>query len=522
MLRGSTALGKNLILAALVVLPVIAQNAGSSRHSPQEAPVTTLRSATRQVVLDVVVTDQSGRPVSNLTRNDFTITEDKNPQIIALFERPDQHRYEISTVEDKARERERIEHSVSPALTILVIDALNTELQDTAYAREVVRKYLHTHGPRLPQPTALMVVTDSQLELIHDYTDDADLLQDALKRHAAEFPLRQGANHATPGDLDRLADTLHYLEQIAAANMNFAGRKNVIWIGHGFPAVNLAQPSLSGARGVAGPHGDLRRRLMTAVSTTANEMWDSRLAIYTIDPQGLKALGPGAMDIPSGMKAFENIAAQTGGKSFFNRNDADVALADSVDDGADYYTLSYYPTNKTWDGKFRNIQVTLARPGLEARTRSGYYAAPDLPDTDAKIDSELADAVKNPLPYRGLDITVSYKILRGTPRMTRYVVAVDRHNLGWQAVPDGDRHCNVKAVVMSVSRKDPVVENDIKALVGTVKSGKFEKEMDNPMMFTFSAELPADATRLRVVVRDDRTGNIGTADLSVGGPANDR
>ena len=171
------------------------------------------------VVLDVAVTDKSGRPVSNLTRSDFTITEDKTPQMTADFERPDQHRYSIATEDGKPDERERSGRSVASAVTILVIDCLNTEFTDTAYAREMVTKYLRTHGPRLAQPTAIMMIADTQLELVHDYTEDAAALEEALTRQAAEFPVRHGSSQ-TVGDLDRLQDTLNSLEKIAAANMN--------------------------------------------------------------------------------------------------------------------------------------------------------------------------------------------------------------------------------------------------------------------------------------------------------------
>lgn len=495
---------------SLLAAPLCAQDSAAS----EQGPITTLRSTTRMVVLDVVVTDKSGRPVSTLTRSDFTITEDKTPQVIADFERPDQHRYSVTTEDSRTGERERSGRNVASAVTILVIDCLNTEFLDTAYAREMVTKYLRTHGPRLPQPTAIMMITDTQLEVVHDYTEDAAALEEALKRHAAEFPFRYGSSQTVLGDLDRLQDTLNSLEKIAAANMNFAGRKNVIWISQGFPSLNLSTTSGLN-RDATGPDADLRRRLTDAVTTTANEMWDARLAVYTIDPRGLKVLGPSAMDVPTGMKTFESIAPQTGGKIFLNRNDVDVAMANSVDDGSDYYTLSYYPKNTEWDGNFRAIHVTMARPDLQARTRTGYYAKAEQPDTDTKIDRELAEAVKNPLAYRGLGMTVSYKILGGTPRQARYTIAADRHDLGWQRAPDGDRRCSVMLVAMSVSRKERVVKNDIKALEGTVKEAKFDKEMGKPMLFTFTGDLPADAARVRVVVRDEKTGKIGTADLSV-------
>jgi hypothetical protein len=300
--------------------------------------------------------------------------------------------------------------------------------------------------------------------------------------------------------------------------MNFAGRKNVIWIGPGFPSLNLATKTLNGA--AASPDSELERRVLQSITTTANQMWNARLALYTIDPRGLQVPVPGAMDTSSGMKMSASIAPQTGGRILFNRNDLDVAVADSVSDGSDYYTLSYYPKKNDWNGKFRNIQVTLSNPNLVARTRAGYYAEPDAPTTDDKIDTDFADALNNPLPYRGLGISVGYKILSGTPRMARYTIAVDRHNLGWQPAPDDERRCNIMVVAMSVSRKQHIAKSDIKALEGSVKAAKFEKQMDKPMLFTFTGGLPPDAVRLRVVVRDDRTGNIGTADLNVGEPAN--
>ena len=57
----------------------------------QETPVATLHVATRLVVLDVVVTDTHGKPVRNLSKEDFTIVEDREEQTIASFEPPDQH-----------------------------------------------------------------------------------------------------------------------------------------------------------------------------------------------------------------------------------------------------------------------------------------------------------------------------------------------------------------------------------------------------------------------------------------------
>src|SRR5215469_3796736 len=59
----------------------------------QTTPTTpTIKVTSALVFLDVTVLDKKGHPVvSGLTKDDFTITEDKTPQTIFSFEAPDAH-----------------------------------------------------------------------------------------------------------------------------------------------------------------------------------------------------------------------------------------------------------------------------------------------------------------------------------------------------------------------------------------------------------------------------------------------
>ena len=70
--------------------PVPTPPAQNLRQSPPDAP--TLRVTSTLVFLDVTVLDKKNRPVvTGLTRDDFTITEDKKPQTIFSFEAPQEH-----------------------------------------------------------------------------------------------------------------------------------------------------------------------------------------------------------------------------------------------------------------------------------------------------------------------------------------------------------------------------------------------------------------------------------------------
>jgi hypothetical protein len=89
------------------------------------------------------------------------------------------------------------------------------------------------------------------------------------------------------------------------------------------------------------------------------------------------------------------MADATGGRSFTNTNDLSKAVATAIDEGSNFYTLTYTPTNSMRDGRLRKIKVQVDRPGLKLTYRQGYYA--DNTDTvisanSIKVDPVLATA----------------------------------------------------------------------------------------------------------------------------------
>jgi VWFA-related protein len=176
-------------------------------------------------MLDVVVTDRSGRPVRNLTKYDFVVREGGELQTVASFEPPGGHSKiaveKLGTIGSTPEDRSGQTSLMSSALTILVLDELDTRIPDQAYARQEVMKYLRAHGPRLPEATALMVLVERRLELLHDYTDSATELENALRRHPAQLPFRLMTGEGVVGAAERLADALEALREIAAANSHF-------------------------------------------------------------------------------------------------------------------------------------------------------------------------------------------------------------------------------------------------------------------------------------------------------------
>ncbi len=486
----------------------------------QQSPITTLHAATRLILLDVVVTDKHGKPVRSLSKDDFRIQEEGDEQAIASFEPPSGHTPAPleenfrSAGDGKIANQPAANAMVSSALTILVLDELDTLVLDQAYARREIRRFLRAHGPQLPEPTALMALEEKRLELLHDYTSDSEVLETALERHPARLPFRLMTGEGLIGSSQRLADALEALREIAAANGQFAGRKNVIWIGSGFPSLNYlrAQPVD-------------KARLLGFVRETSDLMWKGRLAVYTLDPRGLEVVhenvgsstSNGFLSPPDTTTAdlvFEQLAPQTGGRMFRGRNDLDTQIASSVDDGDSYYSLSYYPTHHDWNGRFRKIRVVMRNPELTARTRNGYYATTDSKPTSREMDRLLSRAVINPLSYHSLEVQARGNLSGSQPQTAHITVEIDANRLHWETSEGGKHRCEITVVTAGFSPDGKVVGHAVKELEVVVDEKKYTELKQKGMIVNLAMELPPSAVRMRVVARDSINGNMGTADLT--------
>jgi VWFA-related protein len=182
------------------------------------------------------------------------------------------------------------------------------------------------------------------------------------------------------------------LRAIALSYADIPGRKNLVLFSEGFL------------------YSDEARSQMEGVAEAANR---ANVAFYVIDPSGLNMeqdmLGhsannelsqmvavanetaPGVGGNSGGMTKFDKarnigdntrneqlgyIADVTGGLLVRNMNDLLPAFTKVVEDSRNFYSISYVPTNKEFDGKFRKLKLEVAQKGLEVRYRKGYWAIP--------------------------------------------------------------------------------------------------------------------------------------------------
>jgi Ca-activated chloride channel homolog len=97
-------------------------------------------------------------------------------------------------------------------------------------------------------------------------------------------------------------------------------------------------------------------------------------SIYTVDMSSAEMSGRYRAQ---NQGVLRNFAEKTGG--MFISTPGGAAMRDAfrkiVDDLGVQYTLSYEPKNLMKDGKWRAIELRVAKPNLRIRTRKGYHAA---------------------------------------------------------------------------------------------------------------------------------------------------
>ena len=94
------------------------------------------------------------------------------------------------------------------------------------------------------------------------------------------------------------------------------------------------------------------------------------------------------------------LAEDTGGFLVEGSNDLGAAFRRIDEDSQFHYLLTYSPKKAAFDGKFRAIQVSVRRPGVQVFARKGYRAvhSPRLTDTSNYDRPALALLDRTPLP----------------------------------------------------------------------------------------------------------------------------
>jgi VWFA-related protein len=165
------------------------------------------------------------------------------------------------------------------------------------------------------------------------------------------------------GYLPATVSALNYVSRLLG---RVSGRKNLIWLSGEFPL------ELS-------PKKDVPVANVQMTKAALDIMAQNQVALYPVDLRGVSVKNPSDPDtgeriLPRSYQLQDQIAKWTGGRAFHSDNQIKELLNHVVQDGANYYTLTYAPSNRNYDGALRHIQVNITDKRYNISYPSSYHA----------------------------------------------------------------------------------------------------------------------------------------------------
>ena len=330
----STALTRLLITSFSAVCILAAASLTVSAQKPKASPTPlpqdpqgTVRIPVRRVRLPITVTDKKGNFVPGLTKSDFLILEDKIPQAIETFS------------DDLALNL--------PLYVAVLMDTSPSTAGKLKFQQESAMNFIQT-VVKARKDRVLFGTFDDEINLLQDFTERLDLLDKAV------YSVKK------MGKQTALFDAIW---QFCDEKMrSVPGRRVLLIVPDGedtYSRVNIRDAISIAQR---------TETTIFAISTKA----------------GFLGTVPG---VEAGQVADKKdrdlltLAEETGGTAFFTGDmlSLERAFTRISKELRAQYLVTYDPTNKTYDGKFRKIEVKLVqgRNGLKVKTKEGYPAVAD-------------------------------------------------------------------------------------------------------------------------------------------------
>jgi VWFA-related protein len=316
------------------------------------------------IQLDVMVRDGAGSAVSGLQPWDFAVTDNGEARKVLTFRAFD-------GIAAKPQ---------PPVEVILMLDMVNLPFQQVAFVREQVEQFLKENDGHLREPVALMVLTSAGLRVQQRPSLDGNALVGivrGIKGGVSSINPAMGG----PGLVERFQLSVKQLEAIAENGAKAPGRKLLIWIGPGWPMLDVPDEGYSRKD---------QLRYFDAIVELSTKLREAQMALYSVSPQdatpdsglrsqmyraflkGVKA----AEQADSGNLALKVLVTQSGGLILGPDNDLAGQVDRCVGEANAFYRISFNPPPAAHRDEYHELKIAVDKPGLTVRTTSAYYNQP--------------------------------------------------------------------------------------------------------------------------------------------------
>ena len=320
------------LLLLILTLPVFGQD--QKPESQDQLP--TFTSNVNVVNLFFNVKDKKGALIPDLKKEDFQIIEDGKPQTIKYFSAESNQPLTLGILIDTSASQERV---------------LPMEKEvGAAFLKDVLR----------PKDLAFVISFDVNVDQLHDYTNDARLLRDAMD----SAKINNGGNVGGPPGLgggpiptsNNPRGTLLFDAVYLASHEKLAsevGRKAMILLTDG---------------------EDQGSQMNMKDAIESAQKADAIVYVLLIADRGFYG------GMYGGDRDMKKMCEQTGGRvievgnKFEKLREGFNQIASEL---RSQYSIGYTPTNTARDGGFRAVEIKPTGKDLKIQARKGYYAPKD-------------------------------------------------------------------------------------------------------------------------------------------------
>jgi VWFA-related protein len=546
--------------------PTPAQTPSGQQGQTDEDDV--VRITTNLVQVDAVVTDKKGKLVTDLRPEDMEIYEDGRPQKITNFSF-------VST--ESATEQPAVARPAAPVdknappvppvrlrpdqirrTVALVVDDLGLSFESTHYVRDALKKFVDQQVQ--PGDLVAIIRTGGGIGALQQFTSDKRQLYAAIERVKWNFQGRAGVSAFAPiegkamspragtplGDNEEekggvngidinqfreeifSVGTLGALNYVVRGMRELPGRKSILLMSDGIKIFNKDDPTRSS-------------RVLEALRRLTDLANRASVVIYAMDARGLQTLGLTAEDSTSDYSAgeleekmqdrrdelFESqnglnyLAQQTGGFFIHDSNDLGAGIKRVLNDQKGYYLIGYRPDESTFDKttgrrKFHKFSIKLKRPGLNIRTRSGFYGISNeeaVPQRHTRAD-QLLGALTSPFASGGvhLRLTSLFGNDAKVGSFVRSLIHINARDLTFTDEADGWHKAVIDVFAVTFGDNGQVVDHLDRVQTIRVRGETYKRALENGFVFVFTVPVKKPgAYQLRTALRDTASERVGSA-----------
>lgn len=312
------------------------------------------------VSLDVVVTDKAGKLVGDLEPFDLTLLDNNQPRKILKFRRTDGA---AGSQFDP------------PVEVILLLDAVNLPYQAITVQRLEVEKFLRLNNGHLAFPTSVFLFSSEGLKIQPMPSRDGNVLAKMLDEAKGTVRARD-LSGGVYSLAEQFQDSFKTMQTIVENEARKPGRKELIWIGPGWPLLTERFFIQS---------NESRQNYFHQLVTLTRQLREARITVDNVAPivgvsrelyKGYLKPVTEARKMEIGDLALEVLAANTGGRVLDPGNDLAGLILKCERDIGPYYTVTFEPPKALAADEFHNLRVQVNGDGLTAVTHAGYYDEP--------------------------------------------------------------------------------------------------------------------------------------------------